>query len=175
MRNIKPLPSHTRLKELLDYDQNSGSLLWKSKVDDGPVNRRWNTLIAGKTAGSLPKKSEYWWISIDDENHLLHRVIFKWMTGRDPQLVDHADGNKLNNRWNNLREASENQNRCNSLNRPGKSGVKGLSQTRQGKWKGTVYLNRKRYTTPSFVQKQDAINALDILRSNIHGIFAKKN
>ena len=46
---------------------------------------------------------------------MLHRLIWKLQTGEWPKnYVDHIDRNKLNNRWNNLRDVTHQQNQLNN-------------------------------------------------------------
>ena len=68
---------------------------------------------------------------------LVHRVIFAMAHGRWPVgHLDHIDGDKLNNRPENLREATRSQNQSNQgLKKTNKSGRKGVCWHRQaGKW-----------------------------------------
>ncbi|MBG6209237.1 hypothetical protein IWQ49_003908 [Labrenzia sp. EL_126] len=98
------LPSQARLLELFDYDETTGNL-------------RFRKSRGGKRAGSLCGTLCYGYIqvSIDERVYRAHRVIFKMAFGREPiGYVDHIDGNRSNNRLENLREATPWQN---SLNR----------------------------------------------------------
>jgi hypothetical protein len=66
----------------------------------------------------------YFQASIGGSHSLLHRMIMKAGKG---QAIDHADGNTLNNRKDNLRFADATQNNYNSVKRKNnKSGFKGV-------------------------------------------------
>lgn len=45
--------------------------------------------------------------------YFVHRIIYEMHTGESPKFIDHIDGNRLNNRIENLREATPSQNQCN--------------------------------------------------------------
>ena len=105
MPQPKPLPPVELLRELFDYDPATGVVRYKKprkRVRVGaPVTRE-------HPAG-------YLWLSIDRKNYLLHRVIWKMVTGVDPAgEVDHKDRNRKNNAWANLRLATCSHNRCNA-------------------------------------------------------------
>jgi hypothetical protein len=66
------------------------------------------TVAGGQTDG------RYWKVGIKNRKYLAHRIIFKMLRGVEPTIVDHRDGNGLNNRIRNLRAADK---RINTLNR----------------------------------------------------------
>lgn len=72
---------------------------------------------------------------------LMHRVILGRMLGRELEtweVVDHIDNNPSNNRRNNLRLATRQQNTYNSrVRRTNKSGLKGVHAVR-GRWRACV-------------------------------------
>lgn len=45
-------------------------------------------------------------VGIDHEHYSAHQLIWFWVTGEWADLIDHRDGDSLNNRWQNLRQAS---------------------------------------------------------------------
>ena len=84
--------SQDYLKEVLDYDEKSGILLWKKKVA-----RR---VKIGDRAGCNAGK--YRMITVKDKRYREHTVIWVYMTGRMPKGgVDHINGNGLDNSWGN--------------------------------------------------------------------------
>ena len=90
-----------RLRELLDYDAASGVLTWK-------VRRKGHRGIKpGRVAGT-PHTGRYVSIRIDGKAYLAHRLVWLYVTGEWPKLsIDHIDGDKLNNRFNNLRDVTQ--------------------------------------------------------------------
>lgn len=114
----KPLPSQDRLKDLFDYDPITGVLL--NKI--GSLNGK---RVVGAPAKSLSRG--YYKTRVDGREAYVHRIVWKIMTGEEPDIVDHIDGNPINNAWSNLRSVRHAQNLGNTPPpRHNKSGVKGV-------------------------------------------------
>lgn len=89
------------LKTLVHYSPASGCLTWL--VTRGRVQ-------AGDEVKSV-RADGYLQIGIDGKRYMVHRVIWFYMTGKWPDnLIDHRDGDKQNNRWGNLRDATKTTN-----------------------------------------------------------------
>lgn len=85
--------------EWLDYDPEKGTFTWT--VNSGKAK-------IGDIAGSVTVKG-FRAIKLKQQNYSAHRLAWFYMTGAFPPfVVEHADGNKDNNAWLNLR-ASERQ------------------------------------------------------------------
>jgi hypothetical protein len=90
--------------------------------------------------------SGYLKVSIIDSNgvskkFLVHQICYYIHTGIEPlQIVDHMDGDSLNNRFDNLRLVTESVNSRNAKMRSDNtSGVTGVYwNKREGKWQGRV-------------------------------------
>nr|WP_289306396.1 HNH endonuclease signature motif containing protein [Pseudomonas asiatica] len=66
-------------------------------------------------------------------------MAFFWMTGRFPmEDIDHINGNRDDNRWENLREASRSENLENINPKPNQSGMLGVTRTRCGNWTARI-------------------------------------
>lgn len=162
---IFELPSQEHLRSALDYDPLTGVLRWRYRVDK---HSRWNGACAGKVAGSvLP--GGYVQISIDGQKLLAHRIIFKWMTGRDPgALVDHKNNNPSDNRWCNLREANVAKNSQNK--RMNRIGLKG-TRFRKGAWEAQIEAHGKGYYLGRFSTEEAAHAAYCAAAHKYHGEF----
>lgn len=116
------LLTQTRLKEVLEYNFETGELVW--------IERRAGRTF-GKSAGGVDKGHGYIQIRINDRLYLAHRLIWLYVHGKFPSgeknQLDHIDGNKTNNRLENLRECSRTENARNqkmkSNNTSGFTGV----------------------------------------------------
>lgn len=145
MKKRMPLPESERLRALLHYDQQTGVLTWRVQRPGGP---RGKGCKPGSVAGMVKKRGHIE-VKVDGVRYQAHRLIWKWMTGRDPvEDIDHRDLNPGNNAWANLREATPGQNAANRPCDPRSIvGLKGVTRTqaRNGKWDGRY---RAQITTP---------------------------
>jgi len=146
----KPLPSQAELCELLEYDPVTGSLKWKPRSDKYSDYLRFNKRHAGREAFTCVSRG-YRTGSIYGTNYKAARVIWKMIHGHDPEIIDHTDGNKLNNRLSNLINTTQAQNTKNRANyKNNTSGYSGVSWiTRLQKWQVTTggAKNRKYHGT----------------------------
>ncbi len=105
-----------------------------------------------------------------------HRLIFLMHHGYLPALIDHIDGNRLNNRIENLRPATRSQNSFNSMkSKSNTSGVKGVSWRKDlKKYRARLYANKKTYELGLFKTMEEAEQAIADARNKHHGEFANK-
>lgn len=123
----RPLPALEVLQERFDYEPETGLL----RFNVAP-NRRYK---AGDIAGAVHSNG-YVRVTLAKRALLLHRVAWKLMTREEPpDVVDHKDRNKSNNRWENLRSSDMQRNQGNRIG-------KGTRKTKWGweAWGGGNYL-----------------------------------
>lgn len=120
------------VRSLFDYDPLTGYLTWKirplSHFQDEGAWKRMNIRCAGKRVGSFLKKgSSYLVVNIGGVKYLLHRLIWVYVYGEFPEMVDHINGIGSDNRLSNLRDVDRVGNQRNQK-RPvtNKSGVIGV-------------------------------------------------
>ena len=153
------------MNQLFTYSPLTGELRWRCI----PANFRRAKI--GDLAGTIGRKG-YLVVGIDRVYYLVHRIIWKIMTGADPvDQIDHEDTNRLNNRWSNLREADNGKNRFNTkIAKNNTSGIKGVCWDKSHQaWAATI--NRKRIGR--FKDKQDAIAARFKAAEELHGQFMR--
>jgi hypothetical protein len=133
-----------RLWELYDYSPLTGDLI--SKTTGKPLKP---SVVNG-----------YWRISVKYNgqklNRFCHRVIFAWCAGYWPsQFIDHINRNPLDNRINNLREATPRQNQFNT-----KRFNKGASwHKRVQRWGASIFVDGRKVSLGYFDTKEEAQKA----------------
>ena len=153
MKTIKPLPSQEELHRLFEYKE--GNLYWKIKPR--------NSTRIGTKAGSLDSKG-YVALKLNNSRYRMHRIIWAYHYSAIPNnlQIDHIDGNKTNNMIENLRLATNSQNKsnnkrvyCNS-----KSNILGVHWSKiKRKWVSQICKNKKPIHLGYFVNQEDAIAA----------------
>jgi len=142
-----PLPTQERIMELLSYDPHSGHFTRR-------INRG-GAAIAGARAGTL-NNIGYRSIKIDGRFYVCSRLAFRVMTGGEPaEEIDHINGDKDDNRWCNLREASRAQNMRNRRGR-GKSSYRGAYPRPSGKFVAAITINGKNHHLGMFHTAEEA-------------------
>lgn len=145
------------LKELFDYDPEIGRFFRK-------VSRSNRTKV-GDEAGwlsALRDGKRYRQISIDGQIYYAHRLVFLYVEGAfPPELVDHVNGNGLDNRYSNLRKVSPVENNQNTrLRKDNKSGCTGVSwYKRDEMWEVRIKVGSKYKFIGRFKSYSDAVKA----------------
>lgn len=173
-RGIRVL-TQQQLRDILSYNPKTGVLIWRQREN---IPKEWNTRWAGKVAGSV-NSAGYLIITLNtNERYLVHRIIWLLMTGKWPKNeIDHVDNNRINNRWENLREATRIEN---SRNRPFEtsSGVIGVSWHKQrNKWRARITVNRKEIHLGYFLNFNEAVKVRKDAENKYFGefIFCEEN
>ena len=158
------------VRQVFDYNADLGCLIWKYRPDR---SARWNGRYAGKPAGTVSFHKRHI-VKVNKKSYHTPRIIWLWMTGKWPcHEVDHIDCNPLNNRWDNLRDATRNQNQHNSqIYKTNTSGFKGVYFDKQsGKWKAQISLHGKRHNLGRYQTPEDAYAAYCRAGQTMHGQF----
>ena len=130
------------LKQVLDYNPDSGEFFWKQQMAS------W--IPAGTPAGNLNKKLGYVQIRFRKKLYYAHRLAVLFMTGELPSdQVDHINGIRSDNRWDNLRKVTNTDNQRNAAqSKNNVSGVVGVCwDKRKQKWLARIYVESK----PKFI------------------------
>lgn len=99
-------------------------------------------------------------------------IIWLWMTGSLPaHEIDHIDLNPFNNKWVNLREASDTEN-AHNRRKYGNSQFKWVQEV-NGRYRARVCANGVRICSTYYDTPQEAHAAALTLASKIHGKFAR--
>lgn len=148
-KNDKRL-TYERVRELFDYDPETGKLTNKTSRGRAKI---------GAESGSFDGLG-YRQILVDYKQFMVHRVIWLWWYGYTPEnYIDHVNGEKADNRIENLREVSHS---CNLRNAPqyksNTSGVKGVCfDTSRKKWLASINLNGRNLSVGRFTSFIEAV------------------
>ena len=143
------------------------------RVDsEGRIHRKMAN-YGWKQVSRIRGGQKYSSVHFECKSYLTHRLVWAIHHGRSPVgMVDHINGNKWDNRAENLREATASQNRW---NRPvcgtNRTGFKGVFAVKGG-YRGRTVFHYKPHLTPTFHDPELAELAVSVLRDRLHGDFA---
>lgn len=148
------------LKSRLSYDSETGIFTWKFKNSINRHDKRFNTIFGGKVAGGCKSSNGYLQIQIDGKLICAHRIAYLFMTGEWPDdEIDHINGNRLDNRWENLRAVSREENFKNKkIAKNNTSGVMGVHKDKNlNKWIVQINVSGKKKNLGKFDDFFEAI------------------
>ena len=151
------------LKRLFHYER--GALLWKTKL-----NKRIRLM---SVAGSMDGHG-YVQIMINGKRYKAHRLIYIMFYGYAPKVLDHINGIRDDNRIDNLRPASLNDNARNAK-KPERntSGFKNVYwYKRHSKWQVAITVDNKPLHIGYYDDINEANTAAIAARNQYHGEFA---
>lgn len=120
---------------------------------------RWQTIDANKKVAILLHRS------------IMERILQRPLT--KGEIVDHKDGDALNNRRSNLRLATHAQNMQNRrMHRQTQSGVKGVGVRPSGRFRAVIYHNKVRHHLGTFDTLEEAKEAYRLAALHYFGEFA---
>ena len=181
---IKSLPSQEVLRQLLRYEPDTGKLFWKKRSLNffkGTQARskehacaHWNARHAGKEA-LIGTSLGYRWGRILGTPYLAHRIIWVLSVGSEPNMIDHINGDRSDNRISNLRSVTSAQNGKNhGMNKNNSSGFKGVSWVeRDQRWMAYITCDRKRVSLGHHKCPTAAHLAYCRASFALHGEFAR--
>ena len=150
------------LKKVLSYNPDTGDFYW--------INKPNKKLPAGYKAGN--SKTGYVRIKYKDYQYGAHRLAWLYMYGEHPKnLIDHINGDPLDNRIVNLREAtsfenSQNRTRPQKNNTHGTLGVSYLPNKKL--WRARISINGTRISLGKYKLKEDAAQAYLDAKKRLH-------
>jgi hypothetical protein len=166
--------TQAELHELLNYDPETGVFTWRNDVMAGPqggaIRKR-----AGDVAGGIDGYG-YRLICTKQRRFRAHRLAWLYMTGEWPANdVDHINGDRIDNRWCNLRAATRAENLRNTKpHKDGSTGFKGVYwDKRQRRYYSQIMVSGKVFWLGSFKCPTAAHFAYSRAAKKLHGEFAR--
>ena len=152
------LPDPAYLRSRLDYDADTGALVWRHNPT---ASASWNTRWTGEDAFTAVTDG-YRTGRLDGTQHLAHRLVWAWHYGEWPvEQIDHINGDRGDNRIENLRQVSNTENARNaSVSRNNTSGVTGVWwDKRRNRWRAEIKVDRQKMVLGAFACISDAVAA----------------
>lgn len=161
------LPIHNPINKTYELTLSNGAITIIDEEDVSIVEGYQWTNVAGY-AGRVEKKNGV------RKSIKLHREIVKCPRG---SVVDHINGDTLDNRKVNLRICTQAENIRNSTKHSRKeyTRYKGIFKKSSGNWTAMIQVNKKSYHLGSFKYEEDAAFAYDKAAEKLHGGYAKLN
>jgi len=155
-------------EQLFEIDAVAGRIFWKNPPKNHPR-------LKGVEAGCprLGRNGKiYWIIKINGRPHYRGHLIFTYMNGRPPHpLLDHRDGDSLNDKIDNLRDATHEQNVWNRKRRRSAALPMGVRRFRD-KFQARIVFRKKYIHLGTFNTAEMAEAAYLSRRRDLYGDFA---
>lgn len=144
------------------FKYKDGNLIWKVK----------NT--KGKEAGAL-RPTGYVVVEIDSKPVMAHWLVWIMHNGNFDGYIDHIDGNRSNNKIENLRVVNWAENQWNrKISHNNKIGIKGVRIRKDSsKYEARITVNKKRIVLGSYKDLELAELVMIMAREKYHGVYAK--
>lgn len=96
---------YEEISKMLRLDEETGEIFWTVATV--------SNVVVGQRAGIKPTPKIYASVQYKGNKYTTHRVIYFMVTGENPEVVDHIDGDITNNKPSNLRSATFAENSMN--------------------------------------------------------------
>lgn len=162
--------TYNEAHEWFRHDASTGILYWKKSRKTGKAG-----MEAGWSDSSKPGYTSYRKLQFKGTSYYTHRIIWLMSYVKWPRhYIDHIDGNGLNNRIHNLREATRSQNQRNChISKANKTGLKGVSFNKAAKkFTARIHTDKGRLFLGYYETSVDAAIAYVNAAKKYHGAFA---
>lgn len=156
-----PMPSREWLRSNFDY-HNDGYLIRKTARG----RQKAGSIVARKLEGN-----GYYRMNINYSAYLVHRIIWKWHHGTEPDFIDHVNNIRTDCRIENLQDAVTKNFNAQKQLKPtcNKSGFIGVSKYIKGGWVAKICVDRKNVHIGYFSDPVSAAKAYNKKTLELHG------
>ena len=158
--------TQSELQKYITYDPLTGDMWW---IKSNSIRVKVGSPVSGKSVRGYKRAQ------INHIRYKAHDLAWLYMTGSFPEnIIDHKDCNPENLQWDNLREATQQQNCANrSMSKNNTSGAKGVTwNKKERRWYARVGVEGKRVTVGTFEDFFSAAASVRKFREKAHGAFA---
>ena len=150
-----------RLRHVLNFDSETGVFSWR--IQNGQRGH------VGALAGSDDGQG-YWRIQIDRKKYKSHRLAWFYVYGEWPVMVDHINGDKLDNRIINLRSVSHAENHQNrrTANANTEVGLLGVDHKKKQGFRARITRDGKQLHLGYFLTAVEAQSAYLAAKRVVH-------
>lgn len=161
-KDMLKIKDYKNVVSVYEYDGN-GKFFHKVNKGKGRV---------GERAGHLGNRG-YRVLTLNKKTYLDHRVIFFIHNGFLPEVIDHINNDPLDNRIENLRACSVEENCWNAmLSKSNNSGFKGVGwHSASKKWRARLKMRGEEIHIGMFDDLNEAVKAVRKKRESLHGQF----
>lgn len=121
------------LEKYLNYCKETGVFTWKTDRVSNKIN--------GKVAGSDHKG--YIRIILNNKKYMAHRLAWLYVYGEWPNIIDHINGIKNDNRIENLRNVNKRENNSNTYKHRNGHLVGTFYAKHANRWRARITINSK--------------------------------
>lgn len=155
----KDLPDPEYVRQRLRYEPETGEIFWKAHPD---MPKQWNTRWSEKAAFTYVDNHGYATGRLCGRHQKAHRIAWAIYHGFWPSgELDHINQNKTDNRIENLRDVTHQENHKNTpLRKNNTSGVSGVSfDTKSEKWQAYIMLRGTKHSLGFYLDFEGAVAA----------------
>lgn len=158
--------THDQLLEILSYDKDTGKFSWRKILN----NRMW-------MGPNHVDRRGYQTIGINRKRYKAHRLAWFYVTGAWPNdEIDHINGIKTDNRFNNLRSVSRWQNAKNrNISTNNTSGAKGVSIRSDGRYRARIMVDKVSIHIGDFNSLDEASAAYMVASRKYFGEYTRES
>ena len=154
--------TQAELNKILSYDPVTGIFRWKKALA--------KRIRVGDIAGNLRSSDGYIIITIRGIGFYAHRLAWRMITGEWPEVIDHINRSRADNRWSNLRAVTHLENNRNrSLPKSNRSGYMGVYPLDCGRFRAQIRALGTYYHLGLFDDAADAHKAYLAAAAKLHG------